>query len=104
MQCGKPIAKTNFKLPSVALDLTFLRMIRGNAGRNVKSATPDADLHAEIGAIERGIAADIPRASLHDHGAVPQHVGALRKLETLHHVLLDQKDGNAFGIDVADQR
>src|ERR1700687_6396771 len=28
---------------SVALDLTFLRMTRGNAGRNVKSATLEHD-------------------------------------------------------------
>ena len=30
---------SNYNRSSVALDLTFLRMSRGNAGRNVKSAT-----------------------------------------------------------------
>ena len=35
---------------------------------------------------------------------IVEDIGALRHLQALHHVLLDQQDGDAVGVDARDQR
>src|SRR6516165_7990379 len=60
--------------------------------------------HAEIGAMEVGIASELSRASLEREYAIVEDIGALRQLQALHHVLLHQEDSYAFAVDAFDQR
>jgi hypothetical protein len=60
--------------------------------------------HAKIGAIEIGIASDVGSASVQNEEAIFEDISTLRQIETLHHVLLDEKDCDPFGVDAPDQR
>ena len=43
-------------------------------------------------------------AAGHDELSLGEDIGAVGDLEALHHVLLDQQDGDAVGVDARDQR
>src|SRR5215510_4670423 len=46
---------------------------------------------SEIRALEIRVVTEIGRASVQDEGAILQDIGAVRHVEALHHVLLDQQ-------------
>src|SRR5215468_8328636 len=54
---------------------------------------------SEIRALEIGVVAEIGRAPVQDEGAILQDIGAVRHVEALHHVLLDQQEGDPIRVD-----
>ena len=51
-----------------------------------------------------GSFADVGGASLQHEHAIVEDIGALRHLKALHHVLFDQQERDALGVDGLDQR
>src|SRR5215831_10762501 len=58
---------------------------------------------SEIRALEIGVVTQIGRASMQDEGTILQDIGAVRHVEALHHVLLDQQKGDPVRVDALNQ-
>ena len=59
---------------------------------------------SQISAFELRIGADVGGSAGHDELTLGEDIGAVGDFQALHHVLLDQQDGDAFGMDALDQR
>ena len=58
---------------------------------------------SQIRTLELWVVADVGRGAGQNDPPVLQDVGALRKLQALHHVLLDEQDGKTVPVDLRDE-
>src|SRR5262249_54058917 len=70
----------------------------------LRLCSPGFRSQAEIGALEIGIVGDVGGIAAEHDRAILQDIGATRQLESLHHILLDEQQCDAFGMNPPDHR